>query len=112
MALNEKFRYGDHVSLPVPAGTAPGSPVLVGALPGVTQTAVGEGGNPAGHATVWLTGVFDLTVGDEIGTVGKAVYITAAGALTNAASGNTLFGYALATKAAAAGAIPVKIARV
>ena len=105
MALNEKFRYGDHVSLPVPADTAPGSPVLVGALPGVTQTAVGEGGNPAGHATVWLTGVFDLTVG-------KAVYITAAGALTNAASGNTPFGYALATKAAAAGVIPVKIARV
>lgn len=112
MALNERFRYGDHVSLPVPANTASGAPVLVGALPGVTQTKPGEGGNATGYATVWLHGVFDLTVGDAITNVGQAVYITAAGALTNVATSNTLFGYALATKAAAAGEIPVKIARV
>ena len=111
MAVNEKFRYGDHLSLPVPTGVKSGAPVLVCALPGVAQTDEGGGGNAAGYATVWLHGVFDLTVGDAIDAVGKAVYITAAGALTNVATGNTLFGHALATKAAAAGVIPVKIAR-
>lgn len=110
MAMNEKFRYGDHVSLPVPTGTKSGSPVLVGSLPGVAQTNEGEGGNAAGYATVWLHGVFDLTVTDAVTAVGTPINITD-GTLA-AAAGGTLFGYALATKAAEAGTIPVKIARV
>ena len=112
MAINEKFCYGDHMSLPVPTGVKPGEPVVIGSLVGVAQTGEGGGGNPAGNATVVLTGVFDLTVSDAVASVGLPIYITAARVLTNVATGNTLFGYALATKAAAAGTIPVKIARV
>ena len=47
----------DKLSLPVPADTASGAPVLVGSLPGVTATAEGEGGNVDGNASVWLAGV-------------------------------------------------------
>lgn len=118
MALNERFRDGDHLSLPVPANTTSGSPVKVGSLVGVTQTDRATasnfgGGNPVGNATVWTKGVFDVTVTGAITNVGDPVYIvTADNTLTATASGNTLFGYALASKGAPAGVIPVKIAQV
>ena len=108
MALNEIYRDGDHIALPVAEGTKSGDPVAVGSLVGVAQT----DRDAAGNATVWLTGVFDVPVSDAVASVGLAVYITSAGVLTNAASGNTIVGYALATKGATAGYIPVKIARV
>lgn len=111
MATNEVFRDADHLSLPVTADTPSGSPVVVGSLVGVTQTAEGEGGNAEGFATVWRKGAHDFTV-TGVTTVGAPVYITAAYALNVTASGNTLFGYALEAKGAAAGVIPVAIARV
>ena len=112
MATNEVFRDADHLSLPVTADTPSGSPVVVGSLVGVTQTAEGEGGNDEGFATVWRKGAHDLSVTGAIASVGLPVYITAAYALNTTASGNTLFGYALETKGAAAGVIKVAVARV
>ena len=112
MARNEHLRNANHVSLPVPAGTAPGSPVRVGVLNGVTQTSRATtsewgGGNAAGEASVWLDGSHYLEVAGAITEVGQAVYIVD-GALTATAEGGDLFGAALATQAGD-GTIPVKI---
>ena len=52
MALNEKFRDADHLSLPVPAGKKSGDHVRVGGLNGVCQADRDADGN----ATVWLKG--------------------------------------------------------
>lgn len=49
---NEHMRPADNLSLPVVAGTLSGDPVRVGAVNGVAATNRGEGGNPAGSATV------------------------------------------------------------
>lgn len=108
MARNEVYRDGDRLALPVPDGTVSGAPVLVGALPGVTQT----GRAADGTATVWTSGAFRLDVAGAVTTVGSPVYITSAGALTTTATGNTVFGHALATKGAGTGPLVVKIAKV
>ncbi|MGL5910359.1 MAG: DUF2190 family protein [Phycicoccus sp.] len=117
MATNERFRDGERLSLPVPANTTSGSPVKVGSLVGVTQTDRATvtnfgGGNAVGNATVWMKGVHDLTVTGAITNIGDPVYIDGSNALNVTASGNTLFGYALATKTAGAAVIPVKLAQV
>lgn len=49
---NEYMRPATELSLPVVAGTVSGDPVRVGAVNGVAATNVGEGGNPAGSASV------------------------------------------------------------
>jgi predicted RecA/RadA family phage recombinase len=104
----------DKLSLPVPADTASGAPVLVGSIIGVTATAEGEGGNVDGNASVWCEGVYDLAVGTTTAVaVGGPVYITSGNALTPTASGNTLFGYALEAKGTTAGeVIRIKLAKV
>lgn len=110
MALNEKFRDADHLSLPVPSGTKSGDPVRIGGLNGVAQTARGEGGNEDTHATVWLKGAHEFPSSFAVSNVGDPVYITSANALSGTESGNSLFGHALTTKAAAAGPLTVRIA--
>lgn len=113
MALNEVHPYADDLSLPVPDGTAAGSPVIVGAtIVGVTQTKEGTGGNPDNYATVRTRGSHKLSVTGAVTAIGDPVYITSGNALNRTASGNTLFGYALELKGAPAGVITVKIARV
>lgn len=103
----------DKLSLPVPNGTASGAPVKIGSLVGVTATAEGQGGNPEGFASVWTEGVYALPFGTgAIASVGLPIYITSGNALTLTATDNTLFGYALQTKASAASTIRVKIAKV
>lgn len=81
MAKNIVYKPGDHLSVPVPAGTKSGDPVRVGGLNGVAITdranagvspvnADGTvntafnagGGNPNGHASVWFEGVANLPV--------------------------------------------------
>lgn len=109
---NLVFNEGDKLSLPVPNNTASGAPVKVGSLIGVTATKEGDGGNPEGYATVWTKGVYDLSVTGAIASAGLPVYITAANALTATAGTDTLFGYALESKGAAAGVIRVKLAQV
>jgi predicted RecA/RadA family phage recombinase len=117
MAVNERFRDADKLSLPVPAGTVSGSPVKIGSLMGVTQTNRATatefgGGNTVGSATVWLRGIFDLTVTGAVTNIGDPVYIDASNALSVTSAGNTLFGYALVTKAAPASVVPIRITQV
>ena len=107
----EVYRDADHISLPVPAGLAKGDAVRVGGLNGVTVTARGEGvGNGPGNATVWLKGAYEFEVAFAVTNFGDPIYITPANALSGTASGNTLYGHALTTKAAAAGPLTVRIA--
>lgn len=112
MARNEVLRDGDHISLPVTADTPEGSPVIVGSIVGVAQTAEGEGGNPDGYASVLTKGVHEFTVTGAFASYGLPVYITSAYALTATSSGNTLFGYSMGTKGSGSGLLNVKIARV
>jgi predicted RecA/RadA family phage recombinase len=116
MATNEVFRQARRIALPVPAGLAAGSPVKVGALVGVTETAEGAGENIAGYATVWLEGAHLFTVSGAIAGPGTAIYVDSSNNLTTTASGNTLFGWSIpkadgsyATKAAGSGVALVKI---
>lgn len=109
MATNVHYAKGDNLSLPVPTGTNSGAPVRVGSLNGVAMTTRGEGGNPSGSASVQLVGVFDVSVTGAVANVGDPVYITSGGALDVTATGNSLWGHALATKGAAAGVIPVRV---
>lgn len=111
MARNEVHPDGNDLSLPVPANTPSGAPVLVGGIKGITQTARGEGGNVAGNASVRTRGTHRVSVTGTINTVGQPVYITSANALTATATDNTLWGNALELKGAGAGTIIVRIAR-
>ena len=113
MATNEHFLNADHLSLPVPQNTPSGTPVIVGSIPGYTKTAEGEGGNDDGFATVWTKGAAKVPVTGAVTVIGSPVYIPpAGGALTMTATANTVWGYALATKGAGVGTIPVKISQV
>lgn len=118
---NERLHDGDYMSLPVPAGTLSGAPVLIfGSIPGVCATKEGEGGNIAGRASVWVgRGVFTVSTADAVASEGTAIYITSGNALTTTASGNTLFGRSVhgadgtgGTKGAGAGTVHVRLARV
>lgn len=112
MSMTELFRDGAQLSLPVPADTAAGSPVLVGVLTGVTLTTEGEGGNADGYATVSMppSPVHNVTVTGAVTAIGQAIYIVAAdNSLTVTASTNKLYGAALALKDATASVIPVKL---
>lgn len=90
MALNEIFKVGKSISLPVPDGTKSGDPVRVGVLNGVAIVDEGTGFNAEGYTSVDMFGghLFELAGA----AVGDAVYITSAGALTTTASGNKLWG--------------------
>lgn len=121
------------LSLPVPAGTRSGDPVLVGGIIGVAETdrtevvdgkQYGGVGNPDGYASIAPDGTYALEVPEAVAAAGTAVYITAANALTTSdgAGANTLFGHTVpvidrgvatgATKAAGAGTVNVKLVRI
>lgn len=90
MALNEVFKLGTYISLPVPSTVKSGDPVRVGVLNGTAITDAGKGGQKPTHASVDLSGAHKhILAGVE---VGDPVYITSAGALSATASGNKLFG--------------------
>lgn len=116
MATNEVYRNGDHLSWPVKAGATSGEFVLIGdqGLFGVAMTAEGEGGNPAGYATVWTEGVFALPVGTATAAdPGDKVYATSAGALTPVETGNTHVGWFHSAKGTTAGeVVNIKLAKV
>lgn len=117
MATNEVLREGDALSLPVPASTVAGSPVLVGSIIGVAQTDRASstnfgGGNPVNYATVWCEGVHKFNVVGAT-TIGLKVYVVQGtpATLTATAGSNALFGYALAAQSTD-GIIPVRIAQI
>lgn len=123
MATNEIYRDANHLSAPVPEGTKAGDPLRLGGLNCVAQTDRNEDGaanpdpvrgydpnlNPVGNATVWMKGGHEFTVDFEVADWGTPIYITAAGALTEVATGNALYGHAISTKAAEAGPLVVRI---
>lgn len=111
----------DKLSLPVPADTPSGAPVIVGSIVGVTATKEGQGGNVDGNASVWTEGVYDLyVVTNTTRAVGDPVYIITANSgnpatavTTTANSGaNPVFGYALEAKGSSPATIRVKLAKV
>lgn len=109
------------LSLPVPADTPSGAPVIVGSVIGVCATKEGEGGNVDGNASVWTEGVYDLyVVTNTARTIGQPIYIISANSgnpataltTTDNSAANPLFGYALEAKGTAPATIRVKLAKV
>lgn len=90
MAVNEVFKLGQYISLPVDVGTKSSAPVRVGVLNGVAIVDEGTGGNAAGYTSVDLSGAHKFILAGA--AVGDPVYITPGGALSTTASGNKLFG--------------------
>lgn len=75
---NEYMRPAAELSLPVVAGTKAGDPVRVGAFNGVAATNIGEGGNPAGNASVVTDArSYEYEVDGAIAGPGTPVYLTA-----------------------------------
>lgn len=121
MAVNEVYKVGAYLSLPVPAGTKSGDAVRVGAINAVAQTDAGVAangstpavpggvGNGTNFASCALEGVFRLNAVTGALTVGQLVYITGAGVATATATGNKVFGKAIFAKAAGTGPATVKI---
>lgn len=131
MAKNVVYKDADYLSLPVPTGTKSGSPVRVGDLNALTQTDEGSleiaranvlapnyrtpngaSSNRAGYASCALKGAARVNVQGAVAAVGDAVYIdTTDNKLhaTDNSGARPLFGHALATKAAGAGEIIVRI---
>lgn len=103
MAKNMRLPEALHIELPVPAGVLSGEPVAVGAWRGIAQT----DRDAEGNATVWINGSATITVTGAVATVGLPIYITSARAGSTTATDNTLIGYSLGTKAAAAGPLEV-----
>jgi len=123
VALNEVFKEGIALSLPVPDGTLSGKPLRIGVLNAVAQTdeggttAVVNGitqitggvGNADNFASVSLVGAWELDVAGAVATVGQAIYIKSDNTLTATATGNFLFGAALRTKGTGTGPLVVKL---
>lgn len=129
MAKSEIFQNADHLSIPVASGTVAGTPLNIGGLNMVTETDRAHtsvppvnddgsintaynfgGGNPDGNASVSLKGAYEFVVTFAVSTILQPIYITSGGALTATASGNTLYGHALTTKASGSGVLTVRIA--
>jgi predicted RecA/RadA family phage recombinase len=97
MALNEIYKDGNELVLPVASTVNSGDLVKVGALVGVAQhdAKIGEDGNY--YATLKLSGVFELATSVAV-TVGANMYVTSEGVVTTSASGNKFIGHALKAK--------------
>lgn len=123
MALNEVFKEGNHLSLPVPDGTVSGKPLRIGILNAVAETDEGGAtvvvngitqisggiGNADNFASLSLVGAWELDVAGAVAAVGQAVYIKSDNTLTATATGNFLFGASLRTKGTGTGPLLVKV---
>lgn len=123
MALNEIFKEGNHLSLPVPDGTLSGKPLRIGILNAVAETdeggqtvvvngitqITGGVGNADNFASVSFVGAWELDVAGAVASVGLPIYIKSDNTLTATASGNYLFGAALRTKGTGTGPLLVKV---
>lgn len=111
MALNEIYKDGNELVLPVASTVVSGDLVQVGALVGVAQhdAKIGEDGNY--YATLKLNGVFKFTTSVAV-SVGAAVYVTSGGVINVTASGNKFIGHAVKAKAGtSAGDVYVRLAQ-
>jgi len=108
MAKNLVYKTGEQLKFNVGAtAVTSGSPFLVGKIPAVAMADKDSNNNVVGR----LVGVFELPINDAVNTVGTAIYITSANALTTTVGSNVLFGYALETKSSGAGNIKILLAR-
>lgn len=108
MARNRHYAEATQFPLPVPEATESGDALVIGDLPCVALTDRDDDG----EATVQTDGAFLFPVTGDDGAVGAGdlVYIDGSGDLTNDASGNTRFGYALeAVGSGSTTTIPVKV---
>jgi hypothetical protein len=114
MALNEKFKVDNYISVFVGLEKSAGDPFKVGDLVGVCVTGSGSAnpinnrlgdpnyngqkangvGNEPGWASVALAGGWEVNIPSGIRpvAVGDTLYITSGGALSKTAAGNTRFG--------------------
>ena len=116
--LNEVFRVGDSLSVPVPAGTRSGTPLRIGIMNAVAITDEASVTDPnfvyngiplntggIGNLNGWTSAKFDgsyrLEVTGAVAAVGAPVYIKTDGTLTTVAAGAFLFGASLQIKNAA-----------
>ncbi|VXC44390.1 hypothetical protein [Nocardioides sp. AX2bis] len=128
----ETYRNADFLALPVPAGTKSGAPLRIGGATGLNVVATTDrantsvaprnadgsvngtynygGGNVDGQASCVLVGAHPFVVDFAVANVLDPIYITGANALSADATGNTLYGHALTTKAAPSGPLTVRIA--
>lgn len=97
MAINEIYKDGNELVLPVASTVKSGNLVQVGQLIGVAQNdaVTGQDGNT--YATLKMNGVFKFTTAVAV-TVGAAVYVTSAGVINVTASGNKFIGHAVTAK--------------
>jgi predicted RecA/RadA family phage recombinase len=98
MALNETYKDGNELVLPVASTVKSGDLVKVGALVGLAQrdAATGEDGNY--YTTLKLNGVVKLSTLVAV-TVGAAVYMTSEGVINVTATSNKFIGHAVTAKA-------------
>ncbi len=129
MSRNERYAATKRLSLPVPNGTASGTPLRLipagGAFSAtdnvqlnvVTETATGAAGEPApghdvGEASCALDGVWNLAISTTTAAaIGAPIYITSGMVLTPVVGSNALFGHVVdRAKGTTAGEIvPVRI---
>ena len=97
MALNEIYKDGNELVLPVASTVNSGDLVKVGALVGLAQkdAYAGEDGNY--YTTLKFNGVAKVSTLVAV-TVGAAVYVTSAGVINVTASGNKFIGHAVTAK--------------
>lgn len=98
MALNEIYKDGNELVLPVASTVKSGDLVQVGALVGLAQHDAKVGENGSYYATLKFNGVVKLSTLVAV-TVGAAVYMTSAGVINVTASGNKFIGHAVTAKA-------------
>lgn len=113
MATNEVYREAAFIPLTVGASVAARKPVLVGKIPGVTQTATGASGTQV--ATVHTEGVYKLSVVANNGGAttiaqGDIIYWsgTNASPTLNVNSAGTRWGYALEANASSGSTATIK----
>jgi predicted RecA/RadA family phage recombinase len=97
MALNEIYKDGNELVLPVASTVKSGDLVQVGQLIGVAQNDAVTGQNGSTYATLKMNGVFKFSTLVAV-TVGQAVYVTSAGVINVTASGNKFIGHAVTAK--------------
>lgn len=97
MAINEIYKDGNELVLPVASTVNSGDLVQVGQIIGVAQNDAVTGEDGSTYATVKMNGVFKLTTAVAV-TMGAAVYVTSAGVINVTASGNKFIGHAVTAK--------------
>ena len=97
MALNEIYKDGNELVLPVASTVNSGDLVQVGQLIGVAQNDAVTGSDGNTYATLKLNGVFKLSTLVAV-TVGQSMYVTSAGVINVTATSNKFIGHAVTAK--------------